>query len=195
MKNFQFSILNSQRALPRSKRSFASGFTLIELMTALSIFAIIMTVSLGSILGIFDANRKSRSIKSVMSNLNLTLESMSKELRYGRNYHCGSSGDQTSPQNCAEGDDFISFLSSDGEQISYQLSGNSIEKQVGDEDFIAITAPEVLVDDMTFYVLGAGIDNTLQPKVTIKIKGHAGEGDYRSDFTLQTMVSQRAMDI
>lgn len=170
------------------------GFTLIELMTALSIFVVIMTISMGSIIGVFDANRRSKSIKAVMSNLNLTMETMSKELRYGRHYHCEESGTLTSPQNCPEGGTFISFLSSDDEQISYQFSGGSIEKQVDAGDPIAITVPEV-VDDLTFYVLGAGTDDTLQPKVVIKIKGHAGTGDSRSDFTLQTLVSQRFLDI
>jgi len=194
MNNFQFKISNFQKDLPRSKRSFASGFTLIELITAISIFTIIMTISLGSILGIFDANRKSRSIKAVMSNLNLAVETMSKEMRYGKNYHCGS-GTVTVPQNCSSGDTLLSFLSSDNEQITYRLNGTAIEKQSGSEEYIPVTAPEAVIDDLTFYTLGAGTSDTLQPKIIMKIKGHSGSGDDRSDFTLQTTVSQRSMDI
>jgi prepilin-type N-terminal cleavage/methylation domain-containing protein len=151
------------------------GFTLIELMTAVSIFVIIMTISMGSITGVFEANRKSRSLKTVLNNLNLAVESMSKEMRYGKNYHCGS-GTVTLPQNCPSGGTLMSFLSSEGVQITYRLSGQAI-------------------DDLTFYTLGAGTGNLLQPKVIIKIKSHAGTDKGRSDLTLQTLVSQRTLDI
>lgn len=176
------------------------GFTLIELMVAVSIFIIVMTISMGAIIGVFDANRKSRSLKTVLNNLNLAVESMSKEIRFGKNYHCGASGDLTTPQNCqnASGDHtLMSFLSSDNLQIIYRLNGNIIEKSIdGGGTYIAITAPEIVIDDLTFYTIGAGISDTLQPKVIIKIKSHAGATDKgRSDFTLQTLVSQRVLDI
>ena len=171
------------------------GFTLIELMVAISIFIIVMTISMGSIIGVFDANRKSRSLKTVLNNLNLAVESMSKEMRFGKNYHCGLSGIITAPQNCSSGDTFMSFLSSGGVQITYRFNNQTIEKRVGSGGFIAVTAPEIVVDDLIFYTLGAGTSDTLQPKVIMRIKSHAGTGKGRSDFTLQTLVSQRVLDI
>lgn len=173
------------------------GFTLVELLTAVSIFAIVMVISMGSVLGIFDANRKTRSLKTVMTNLNLALESMSKEVRFGQNYHCNGqvTGTITTPRNCASGDTLLSFLSNEGDQVTYRLSNQTIEKRINSEDFIAVTAPELVVDDLDFYVLGAGTGNTLQPKVIVRIKSHAGTGRSRSDFTLQTLLSQREPDI
>ena len=171
------------------------GFTLIELMVALSIFIVIMTISMGSILGVFDANRKSRSLKTVLSNLNLAVESMSKEMRFGQNYHCGS-GTVTTPQNCPSGDTLMSFLSSDNVQVTYRFNNQTIEKSTGTGDYIPVTAPEIVIDNLTFYTLGAGASNTLQPKVLIKIKSHSGTtGKGRTDFTLQTLVSERKLDI
>jgi len=175
--------------------NFERGFTLIELMTALSIFAIVMTISMGSILGIFDANRKSRSLKTVTNNLNLSLESMSKEIRFGSNYHCGSNGQSTNPQNCSSGDDYFTFLSSDGQQVTYRLNNNAIEKRINSNAFIAVTAPELVVEDLVFYTLGAGTSDGRQPKVVMRVKGYAGDGTGRSEFTLQTLISQRALDI
>jgi len=175
-----------------------NGFTLIELMTAMSIFIVVMTVSVGSLINVFDANRKSRSLKTVINNLNLSVESMSREIRFGKNYHCGSTGTLTQPQDCPSGDNFISFLSSDDVQITYQLNGQAIEKQVDGEGYVAITAPEIVIDSLNFYALGTGTtgaNSTLQPKVLMKIQSHAGTGKSRSDFTLQTMVSQRPLDI
>lgn len=172
------------------------GFTLIELMTALTIFIIVMTISMGSIAGALSANRKSRSLKTVLNNLNLAVESMSKEMRFGKIYHCGS-GSVTTPQNCPSGDKLMSFLASNGVQLTYRLNGTVLEKQIGNDEFVAITAPEIIIDDLVFYTLGAGGSNinTLQPKTIIRIKSHAGTGGDRSDFTLETLVSQRTLDI
>lgn len=170
------------------------GFTLIELMTAITIFTVVMTVSMGSIIGIFDANRKSRSLKTVMNNLNLAVESMAKEMRFGKNFHCGS-GSVTIPQNCSSGGTLMSFLSSDDVQVTYKFSGQVIEKEAAGGGFAAVTAPDTIIDDMTFYTLGAGTTDTLQPKIIIIIKSHSGTGKSRTDFTLETLVSQRVLDI
>lgn len=172
-----------------------SGFTILELMVALTLFIVVMTMSMGSIVGIFDTNRKSNSLKSIMSNLNLAVESMSKEMRYGKNYHCSSSGTLSLPQNCPNGDNSMTFLSSDNEEITYRINGPTLEKRVGGGSFIPITAKDVVVNSFTFYVLGTGNGDTLQPKVIIKIKGYAGGPKGRSDFAIQTMVSQRALDL
>jgi len=176
------------------------GFTLAELIVSVALFVLVMTMSMTSIVGIFDANRKSRTLRSVSSNLNLTVESMSKEIRFGTNYHCGFDTDTaTSVANCdiaSGGNVRINFLSSSGVQISYRKWNNTIEKQVGiGGPYIAITAPEVIIDSLIFYVIGAGTTDTLQPKVIMKIKSHAGTGKSQTDFTLQTLVSQRTLDI
>ncbi len=183
-KNSQFTIHDARK-----------GFTLVELLTAVSIFAVIMTISMGSIVGVFDANRKSRSHKTVMSNLNLAIESMSKEMRFGKNYHCGSTGQLSSPQNCPSADVAMTFLNSEGVEVSYRFVSQVLEKKTGSGEYIAVTAPELVIDVGRFYVLGAGTSNVLQPKVMVMIKAHAGSGRNRSDFTLETLVSQRALDI
>jgi prepilin-type N-terminal cleavage/methylation domain-containing protein len=174
-------------------RNLKKGFTLIELLTSVSIFAVVMIVSLGSITGIFNANRQTRSLKAVVNNLNLAMETMSKEIRYGTKYHCGE-GTFELPQNCPEGGTILSFLSSDNEQITYRLAGTSLEKKVEDGDFAAVTAPELVLEDLKFYSLGSGTDNTLQPKIIVKLKGYSGTEKNRSELTLQTLISQRLVD-
>lgn len=175
------------------------GFTLIEILVSLSLFLVVMTISMGSVLSVFDANRKSESLKIVMDNLNFTLESMSREIRFGKNYHCGG-GTLTTPLNCPNGGGTqVSFLASDGAtQIVYRLTGTKIEKSIdGGANFVAVTAPEVTVQSLTFYVVGADAVpvNYLQPKVLIEIKGQAGlKSNTQTTFNLQTLVSQRVLD-
>jgi type II secretory pathway pseudopilin PulG len=186
--------LTTSKMINDQRSKINTGFTLIELMTSVSIFIVIMTISMGSIIGIFEANRKSRALKTVLINLNLAVESMSREMRYGTNYHCGS-GTVTVPQNCPGGNTLISFLSSDNAQVTYRLSGTTIERKVDSGDFIPVTAPEISVDNLTFYTLGALAGDTFQPKVIVRIKSHAGSDEGRTDFTLQTLISQRSLDI
>lgn len=173
------------------------GFTLIEMMTAVSVFLVVMTISMGAILGIFDANKKAESSKTVMDNLNFATETMSREIRFGKNYHCGAGGNLASPQNCLSGDSLASFLSSDGIQTVYRLNGTSIEKSIdGGNTYLAVTAPEIKINSLSFYVVGANPPpDTLQPKVLIKINGTAGaKANTTTSFTLETMASQRLID-
>lgn len=177
------------------------GFTLIELMTSLSVFAVIMTISMGSILGVFNANRKSESLKTIMDNLNFTMETMSREIRFGKNYHCErpSQGSTpiTEPENCTpEGNGWMSFLGADGKQTTYQINNTWIEKSTdGGVTFVAVTSPEVMITGFRFFVYGAELGDSLQPRVLIQVRGYAGnKQNTQSSFTLQTLVTQRSRE-
>jgi prepilin-type N-terminal cleavage/methylation domain-containing protein len=178
--------------MPEKKR----GFTLIEILTSLGLFLVVATISMGAIVSIFDANRKTQSLKTVMDNLNFTLESMSREIRFGTNYHCGAVGGFTTPRNCPVGSQTISFLSSDGLQIVYRKNGSQIEKSInGGSTYVAVTAPEITIRNLNIYVLGAGASNLAQPKVVITIQGNSGtKVTSQTDFSVQTTISQRLLD-
>ncbi|MHB1330841.1 MAG: PilW family protein [Minisyncoccota bacterium] len=200
---YRSNMINKQRI-----RNKEYGFTLIEIMTAVSIFTIVTTISMGSILTIFDINRKSESIKIVMDNLNLSVESMAREMRYATRYSCDPNvpiptpWSQMSPGNCTSGGDSIAFYSpASNRAIVYRQSGTVIEKSInGGQSFTPVTAPEIAISDMDFYVLGAlssasEFGNPQQPKVLIKIRGSAGvKESVETEFTLQTLVSQRQLD-
>ena len=65
------------------------GFTLIEVMVSISIFTVVMVVALGAILSIVNANRKAQSLHTVINNVNLAVETMTRDLRTGYGYKCG----------------------------------------------------------------------------------------------------------
>lgn len=190
-----------------NKLKLNKGFTLIEIMTAVSIFAVVTTISMGSILAVFDVNRKSESVKAVMDNLNLSLESMAREMRFGTNYICSPTlpmtGTISSPANCNTGDTSVAFLATDKTtKIVYRqtASGLGIEKsRDGGQNFVPVTAPEIRIEDLKFFVLGtsASVSETppQQPKVLIRIRGEAGSKEgTKTKFTIQTLVSQRWLD-
>ncbi len=187
------------------KKNFnEKGFTLIEVITALSVFAVIMTISMGSIVGIFDANRKSESLKTVMDNMNFTMEAMAREMRFGKNYHCGS-GSPTIPFSCPTGNNgantLMSFIDQSNNQITYTLVGSGIQKSSSAAQggtFIEVTAPEVTITNLRFFVVGAesyASGDRQQPRVLMFIQGYAGsKPTSKTTFTLQTTVTQRLRD-
>lgn len=162
------------------------GFTLIEMIVAVAIFVVVVVIATGALLSVIDANRKSQSIKSVMNNLHFAVEGMARNIRVGSNYDNGGvSG--SSPQ--------ITFLDQNGDTVIYRRNALTLEREKNGEGFVAVTAPEVVIDDLRFYVDGEAAGDNLQPRVTIIIKGHVGtQQDTRTDFNIETMVSQRLID-
>jgi prepilin-type N-terminal cleavage/methylation domain-containing protein len=168
------------------------GFTLIEIMVALSVFVLVMTISMGSILGVFSANAKSQSIKVAMDNLNSALETMSREMRFGTEYQCGSGA-----ITCPGGESSVSFKNQTGQQITYSLggtNGKTLMKAIDGGSAIAVTSKEISLSTLAFYVLGAS-DGSQQPRVFIRLKGLAGfDPNTQTSFALQTLVSQRVLN-
>ncbi|MFC1720712.1 PilW family protein [Patescibacteria group bacterium] len=166
------------------------GFTLIEMIVAVSLFTIVSLVAIGALISISNANRKVNSLRTTMDNINFAMESMSRDIRTGTNYLCEGVG------NCSGGGDDLSFEDQSGVTITYRHNdtSKSIQVREGAGDFVNITSPEVRVENLTFYVVGVGTDNR-QPRVLIVIEGTAGLQDKTiSTFNLQSTVSQRNLD-
>ena len=183
------------------------GFTLIEIMVSVSIFMIVMTISMGTIVTIVDANRKSQTLRTVMDNLNFTIEAMTRTIRFGTNYHCDVADTTppiTSPNDCASGASSIVVRASNGDIVTYKLDNGQIKRDVDsligtDSSDYALTSSDVFIATTTFRVIGSyeysGGENVLQPQVIITIGGYSGsKPTSRSSFLLQTTVSQRVFD-
>lgn len=179
------------------------GFTLVEMIVAVGLFTAVMLVATTSLLTILDANRKSQSLSAVMNNLNFALEGMSRNIRVGSTYHCGSSGALTVPQNCSAGDSFLAFEPFGGsagnpnDQVVYRLNGTQLEESVdGGATFIGLTAPEVVLTNVKFFTDGALKNDNIQARVLILVEGYAGKTDRtKTSFTIQTLATQRLYDL
>ncbi len=67
-----------------------SGFTLVEMIVSLAIFAIVATISVGALLVLIGTNERLQGEQSVMTNLSFALDSMTREIRTGSSYYCDS---------------------------------------------------------------------------------------------------------
>lgn len=64
------------------------AFTLIELMISVGLFTIIITISIGAVLQINAAHKKSQDLRAGLDNLNFIMEDMARNIRLGNTYHC-----------------------------------------------------------------------------------------------------------
>jgi len=202
------------------KITTTQGFTLIEVLVSLSLFTVVVTMAVGTLLVLIDANGKQQSAQSVVTNMSFALDSMTREIRTGYFYECeslSSSLTETSGSvynDCASGATNFAFSESggsltggmDSNRIAYRLNGTAIERRLGNPatngvNWRAITAPEVVVDTLEFIVTGArpysdGGINVKSPIVTIFVSGTAGNvSGLDTSFNLQTTVTQQILDI
>lgn len=66
------------------------GFTLIEMLVSISLFAVVITMGVGTLLVIIDANGRAQSMQLIMTNFSFALDSMTREIRTGTNWYCGT---------------------------------------------------------------------------------------------------------
>jgi prepilin-type N-terminal cleavage/methylation domain-containing protein len=198
------------------------GFTLIELLVSVAIFSIVMVMALGALLSLSVAARKAASLKTAIDNLSFGIDSMARAIRTGQNYHCGSTGLDTSPRDCAvangPGDNYLTFLAAGGVgQVYYQLdttnaatcgqavgSVGCIERKIGSGGtWIPITSPDIIVSSQDslgnlyylFHVIGSPTGDGIQPQVIITINGVVQVTPVQTTvFHLQTAVTQRIYD-
>jgi prepilin-type N-terminal cleavage/methylation domain-containing protein len=196
-------------------KNFNKGFTLIEVMIAITLFTAIMTIGTGAVLQTNTVHKKAQNMRSVMDNLNFIIEDMARNLRLGANYQCPiSSADlppnqpsittPVTPGDCAN-DTSIAFDSVDGTPVVYSigsLSGapGAIFKATKGNPFLQITPDEVDIDlaKSGFTVVGTASSlsgDFIQPRVIIRLVGTVKYKDLESNFNLETTVSQRFLDL
>lgn len=170
------------------------GFTLIEVIISIAIFIIVMTVSAGALLSIVNGNKKAKTSKAVMDNLSFALENISRNARVGTDYSCSVSA---SGGVCPGGSTQFSHIDSydtnpTKRRIGYEFTGGRLYQNIYRsgvlESSLPITAPNVNISSGTFFYTKASAS---QPRLVIALKGTAGAKAYRTDFSLQTSITQR----
>lgn len=209
--------VHSRRFTP----SLSRGFTLIEMLVSVAIFSVVMVMALGALLSLSAADRKAQSLKSAIDNLNFAIDSMSRTIRTGYNYHCGSA----SGGDCPTGSNTFVFTSYGGATVYYKLE-SSVNDSLANAQTICgqttnpagclirsydgstwspITGPNVVINDLSansppsylFYLRGSlpGSGDNLQPIVVLTLSGFAQVSvTQQSSFHLQTSITQRIYD-
>ena len=186
----------------------ARGFTLIELMVSLSVFSVVMVVSIGTLLIMIDSNAKAQALYSSSVNLSFALDSMTRELRTGYKYHCStatSSDASPLPTGTADCDTvgtpdvYIAFTRErDGVRMGYRFNGASLEQKKDSGSWSKITSDDVIITAFEMYVantvtVDAGGDGE-QPVIDLKVKGYVNNGlEESTDFNMHSHIIERRL--
>ena len=206
----------------QTKKSSA-GFTLVEVLVALSVFTLVVLAAVSALFIVNDSAKKTQARRTVLDNLSFALEDMSRTVRVSTNYHCSSSAGSNllsksalPPTDCPypSGSQSLAVTSPDGDLIAYRLS-KGVSVSTGQStsviqkciilasasagvvcDWIDVTAPEVEISNLSFFVNGTTPADPVQPHAYVFVSGVVKDRFGRnSEFSIQTFLSQRPYDI
>ncbi len=185
-----------------SNSPYTQGFTLIEVMVAVSIFAVITTVGIGSLLSVNSAYKTSRAQRTAVDSLNFVLDSMAREIRTGYAYACEFvPGPSADCYTLGGGSSVFSFIDQDGASVTYSLNGNriyrSIATQTSQENDFLTNTDVIDITSLLFHMKGStnGGQDDVQPMVVISLHGDAQYAGKVIPIDLQTSITQRLLDI
>ncbi len=168
------------------------GFTLVELIVAIGLFAIIVSVGIGGFVRALRIQRQISSVVATNSNASLVIEQMAREIRTGSNFSCPG-GDP-----CATNQ--LTFQNANGVTVTYAVSiaagGNGvITRTEGNNPAQAITSDNINVRYLSFLLFGYLPNDGYPPRITLFVGvSPTAQGVDTSMVNLQTTVSSRELD-
>jgi len=196
-----------------------AGFTLIEMLVAVSLFSIVSVIVAGSILALIGNNTQTQGEQQALTALTFSLDNMTREIRTGFNYNCTSGTfstlgtmPSTTKQDCINGENGLAFREStrrltDGcsgegrDRIAfyYDSTNQTIMRKVCSREPEPITPSNVRITNLQFFVTGTSQLNEpgsdiVQPTVTVVVSAEWPDIPNAST-TIQTTVTQRILDL
>lgn len=174
------------------------GYTLIELIVSVGLFAIIMLLASGAYLMMISVNQQAQNMTTGIDNLSFAIESITHTIRTGSAYSCGASLGVACANGAANTE--FTFKDENSRTVTYSLSGGAIHQLVNGQDSSLTDPLSVTITGLTFYAfdtpaLSSG--DTKQARVTVSISGttQAGPGKPAQNFTIQTGATMRGSDL
>jgi prepilin-type N-terminal cleavage/methylation domain-containing protein len=172
----------TRKKLQRNKR----GFTLIEIMVAVSIFVIVAFMVSSTLLVVIDANRRASMWRSIMDNVNFAVDSMSFKMKFGSRYSVSAAGPDNTDQ--------VDFFDRDQRHIVYCQDTVSATSP-GDRPYQAIFACDHGASASTACGLGVPDCRPITSSDIDVIKLRMREGVCRSDLCPAESGSPRLITI
>jgi prepilin-type N-terminal cleavage/methylation domain-containing protein len=167
------------------------GYTLVELIVAVGLFALIMLLASGAYIMMIGLNRQVQGIATGIDNLSFALETMTRDIRTGTAYNCGGIHD------CPLGASTFAFKNEAGVDVSYSINGtdHTLQKTTG-VTTSALTDPSITINSLQFFAFGTLTGDIQQPRVTIIVSGAVlSPGKPPQPFTVETAATMRGSDL
>lgn len=207
--------------LSKVRNRITKAFTLVELLVVLGLFSFIMTIASGALFSAQAVNVRLQQTQAILDNMNLSMEVITRDIRYGSDFYATSSIVTTLPvkrRSCnyeSNGCKVLYFkpsgASNDLDRVAYYIDSGVMYKKESmfgvPEKTYQITASDVIIKSLIFFVKGAGSsvaadneDGSIdydQPLITITIYGATKptkSAATTTKFTIQTSISPRELD-
>ncbi len=175
-----------------------AGFTIIELLVAIGVFSVVISIAVGGLVSALRSQRQVAALIAADNNVSLTLEQMAREVRTGYDF-CRPGLACAPPSGCPPLCPFVAtneldFYNSQSQLITYRLTANGIERGVGGA-FSQITGGKVIIQYLQFTLFGNLQNDLWPPRIVISIGVTANTtGLLGSVINLQTTISARQLD-
>lgn len=172
------------------------GFTLIELMVAISIFATVMGVASSMLMTSLRGQRKSITAQNVADNVRFATEMMSKEIRMGKGFTADNNASACGATFCRL--QFTSTMPNRyNKPVVFYLEGGQIMFDDDTGDAISpgtITSPQNISINSLEFVVSGNLGNS-QPRITIVMRAESigTTADVRTSLDIQTTISPRSL--
>ena len=182
-----------------------TGFTVTELIVAIGIFVVIVTIAVGVFVNTVQSQRRLTALMAVNNNAGGVLEQIAREVRTGYRFceeEFPGGSNPSGPCDLTAGQ--LTFTNYQGVAVTYALDANGAVTRVreGDLDPLALTALEVEVTRLEFTVVqmdGNGIpsDDVCNPwRITMVMGVRPAAGAPGADeVNLQATVSSRVLPV
>lgn len=163
-----------------NRKLSSRGFTLIEIMVAVSIFAIVALIATGALLTANRVNQRAQAIKLAMDNINFALDMIT--------YSAKTISSEAGSGSCVEGVGGVPeliFNRGSADELKFSLDGNGHLLK----DSIVLTADNINITNLCFHV--SSLSSTSWPKVIIDISGEVDLGRDNFPFSFHTTATKR----
>lgn len=183
--------------ISRRNNDTQRGFTLVELIVSIGLFALVMLIATGAYFSLIALDKRARATGQVVSNLSFAMDTMARGIRTGANFKCITNQDADGQSaNSTGGCDWFSYTDTGlNTTVTYirkvDCNGtacNTIGRCVGvvpasctDAAASSLTDPAITIQSLKFYVRGVGNSSAptwqQQPHVTFTVSGTMPAGN------------------
>lgn len=157
------------------------GTTLVEVMIALGMFSIFITVAIGGFIQALSNQRVVLKLMAATDNMSMSLEQITREVRVGKLFSQIPNGFQ-----------FERYPTGDTPMVyRYELDNGKIKRTVSNEDGSNQAVDYITADNVVVSYFNVIIDSSGQPKVTLTIGVTAQDKALEITNYIQSTISSR----
>lgn len=160
-----------------------SGFTIVELLVALTLFSIVVSIAVGGFVRALRIQRQLAAFVAANGNVSLAIEQMAREIRTGRDF--------SSPRA-----DVLAFTNARSQAVTYEFDAtrSTVTRRVDLGDAAPIVSETIYVRSLNFSLLFSRTDDPYPTRVTVSlVVSPKGDNVGQTEVRLQTTVSARSL--